>query len=249
MATAASRGRKKNLNNKSIERISGFLGRIFKVAQEMKLIEDIPIKRTLLRINAEQAGHHEALSDAEIARVKNEIPFLKSRSQRLYMTLLVYLGMRPEEVMGLKWEDIHLNHEKPHAIIVRAVTYPDNNKPIIGAPKTKRSGRTAILPEKAVKILQEDKKEHGFICGNEKPWCYSNKERVSNGAFKRLGIEHYTDYDFRTTFGTQLRESGVSSAIVADLMGHADTRMVETIYARTRHEGVLKQYDAVERIS
>lgn len=160
MATAASRGRKKNLNNKSIERIGGFLGRIFKVAQEMKLIEDIPIKRTLLRINAEQAGHHEALSDAEIVRVKNEIPFLKSRSQRLYMTLLVYLGIRPEEVMGLKWEDIHLNHEKPHAIIVRAVTYPDNNKPIIGAPKTKRSGRTAILPEKAVKILQEDKKEH-----------------------------------------------------------------------------------------
>ena len=51
----------------------------------------------------------------------------------------------------------------------------------------------------------------------------------------------YSCYDFRTTFATQLKESGMSSANVADLMGHADTRMVETIYARTRHEGVMKQ--------
>ena len=49
-------------------------------------------------------------------------------------------------------------------------------------------------------------------------------------------------------YGTQLKERGVSSAIVADLMGHADTRMVETIYARTRHEGVMKQLTSIESI-
>ena len=47
----------------------------------------------------------------------------------------------------------------------------------------------------------------------------------------------------------ELKESGLSSAIVADLMGHADTRMVETVYARTRHEGVMKQLEAVEAIN
>ena len=41
----------------------------------------------------------------------------------------------------------------------------------------------------------------------------------------------------------------MSSANVADLMGHADTRMVETVYARTRHEGVMKQKDAVETLN
>ena len=46
-----------------------------------------------------------------------------------------------------------------------------------------------------------------------------------------------------------LKESGLSSAIVVDLMGHADTRMVETVYARTRHEGVMKQLEAVEAIN
>ena len=32
-------------------------------------------------------------------------------------------------------------------------------------------------------------------------------------------------------------------------MGHADTRMVETVYARTRHEGVMKQLEEVEAIN
>ena len=68
-------------------------------------------------------------------------------------------------------------------------------------------------------------------------------------AYKELKIKGFSNYDFRSTFGTQLKESGLSSAIVADLMGHADTRMVETVYARTRHEGVMKQLEAVEAIN
>ena len=49
--------------------------------------------------------------------------------------------------------------------------------------------------------------------------------------------------------GFAIKERGLSSAIVADLLGHADTRMVETTYARTRHEGIMKQRDAVEALS
>jgi len=56
-----------------------------------------------------------------------------------------------------------------------------------------------------------------------------------------LRIERFNNHDFRTAYGTQLKESGMSSALVADMMGHADTRMVETVYARTREEGILKQ--------
>ena len=87
------------------------------------------------------------------------------------------------------------------------------------------------------------------MCGGETPWCYSRATRTWKSAFKNLGIVGYTNYDFRSTFGTQLKESGVSSAIVADLMGHADTRMVETVYARTRHEGVMKNLDLLERLN
>lgn len=49
---------------------------------------------------------------------------------------------------------------------------------------------------------------------------------------KLLQVSGYGNHDFRTTYGTQLKESGMTCAQVADLMGHADTHMVETVYAR-----------------
>lgn len=247
MATAASRGRKKNLNRDTITRIGGLLSRIFKVALDMDLIDDTPMKKTLLRIRAEAAGHHRALPDDEIARIKLAIPDLENEDQRLYMALLAFTGMRPEEVYGLRWEDVHL--DRSYAQVVRAVTYPKNSKPHIGPPKTDRSSRTVLLPAKVVEILKAVQKPDGFILGGDAPWCYSKKVRISEAAFNALGIVGYTDADFRTTFGTQLKESGKTSAEVADLMGHADTRMVETVYARTRHEGVMKHLTDVEKIS
>ena len=41
----------------------------------------------------------------------------------------------------------------------------------------------------------------------------------------------------------------MTSAQVADLLGHQDTRMVETIYARTRHHSVMKQLEAIEQLN
>lgn len=247
MAHASEHGRKKNLNKDTITRVGGLISRIFKVAKEMGIIADTPMKKTLLRINAEEGGHHIALPDAETARIKSEIPSLENDDQRIYMALLAFTGMRPEEVYGMRWEDVHL--DRSYAIIARAVTYPDNSKAHIGPPKTQNANRTVLLPRKVVEILKPFERTEGFILGGEKPWCYSKKTRVSNAAFKKLGISGYTDYDFRTTFGTQMKESGKTSAEVADLLGHADTRMVERVYARTRHEGVMKHLQDVENIS
>ena len=88
-----------------------------------------------------------------------------------------------------------------------------------------------------------------IVKAQAKWYAYSKARRVGKGAFKALGIVGYTDYDFRSTFGTQLKESGKTSAEVADLMGHADTRMVETVYARTRHEGVMKHLKFIEEMN
>lgn len=33
------------------------------------------------------------------------------------------------------------------------------------------------------------------------------------------------------------------------MMGHADTRMVETVYARTRHEGIMKHRNMLDQLN
>ncbi len=247
MATAADHGRKKNINAKSIERVSGFTSRIFKVAQEMKVIPESPFKKTLLRINAEPAGHHKALPDAETDRIKMAIPHLDNEEERLYMALLAYTGIRLEELLGLRWEDIDL--DKRYCTIKRAVTHPKNNHYHIDTPKTEDSKRTVPLTLPLVDILQPSVRSGGFILGGDKPWCYSKMKRVFDHAKNHLEITGYNNHDFRTTFGTQVCEEGATSKQCAALMGHSDTRMVERVYARNRHEGTMKQLDTLDQMN
>lgn len=253
MATASQRGRKSDLDEKSIERISGLASRIFRVAMEMKLITDTPFKKTLLRNPGAPAGHHQALSDLDFDRIKMAIPLLQDERQRLYMGLLVYAGgARKEELCGLRWE--HLHFEGGYGEMKMTVTYPKNGKPIIRhCGKTRKSLRTFIIPPPLKDILLPLAKESGFICHGrnpDEPMSHKTMQRTYTEAFKLLGIKgKYNNHDFRATFGTQLKENGVSSAIVADLMGHSDTRMVETVYARTRHEGIMKQRSIIEALN
>ncbi len=230
LGTASQHGRKKALNRNSIMRISGLTSRMFKVAHEMKIIDDTPFKTTLLHIRSHRGGHHKALPDAEVSRIKREIPSLQDERQRLYMALLVYTGMK------------------------RVVVFPNNAKAVVKEkPKTEASERTFIIPAALKQILLPHQKESGYIIhgeGEYTPGSYSTFQRTYYGAFKKLGIYgKYSNHDWRSTFGSQLKEQGMSSALVADLLGHADTRMVETTYARTRHEWVMKQREAVERLN
>ena len=248
MAQAEDHGRKKNLNRRSIERIGGLTSRIFKVALEMKLIDDTPFKNTLLAIRAENAGHHKALSDEEMMHVKQEIPKMESERERLYMGLLAYTGMRLEEILGLCWENINLQGK--FCRVQRTVTYPKNSKPVVReCGKTEYSIRTVILPEPLVQILTTASARTGFVLGGSSPLCYSTYHRMYKSAFKKLNIENYTNHDFRTTYATQICESGISAKQVADLLGHADTRMVETVYARRRHSGVMKHADLINQLN
>ena len=120
---------RKALVHMSIERVSGLGRRLFRIAKEMKLIDDTPFKMTLLSIEAEESGHHKALPDEVVDRVKKAIPELADPRQRLYMGLLVYTGMRVEEIAGMRWENLHLNRH--FGEVRRVVIYPDRKLPII----------------------------------------------------------------------------------------------------------------------
>ena len=241
----------RSINAKSISRIGGLLSRMLSIAEEMKIIDESPFKPKLLRNNGKPAGHHQPLPDAVVARVKKEIPLLENEQQRIYMGLLVYTGLRREEILGLGWE--HIDLHDGFGVVQRVAVYPDNNHAVIkDQPKTRYSERTFIIPQPLFDILAAVEDKSGFVIhgeDNQSPIAMSSFEKLYRKAFSALGIEKYNNHDWRTTFGTQMKESGLTSAQVADLMGHADTRMVETVYARRRHEGVMKHKDALELLN
>ena len=79
---------------------------------------------------------------------------------------------------------------------------------------------------------------------------YSTQKRTFHQAIECLGFKGVcTSYDFRTTYATELCEAGLTSKQVADKMGHKDTRMVDRMYARTRHESVMVNAEVLDKLN
>ena len=243
---------RKALMRRTIDRIIGLGKRIYRIAKEMKIVDDSPFKMTLLTFDAEESRHHEALPDEEVERIKKAVPDLIDHKQRLYMGLLVYTGLRREEIAGMRWENLHL--DKHFGEVRRVVVYPNGANAVLrDKTKTKHSTRDFILPEALIEILRPFQQASGFVIHGrdpESPAPFSTLRRVYQGAFKALGIYGvYDNHDWRATFGTQLKDSGLTSAQIADLLGHADTRMVETTYAPTRHQSIMKHENLLNALN
>ena len=251
MANASAHGARQDIVYGTINRVGGLLNRIFHIAIDLKIVDDSPVKKTLLSNEGEPSGHHEALPDDLAEHARKMIPRIENEQQRLYMGLLCYTGMRREEIAGLKWECVHL--EERYGEVKRVVIYPDGKIPIIREKtKTKYSTRDFIIPEALYAIMKPLEKQSGFVIHGKDPDApapFSTLRRTFRAGFEACGTgTRYTNHDWRATFGTQLKENGLTSAQIADLLGHADTRMVETTYARTRHEGVMKHKYAVNNL-
>ena len=250
MAEGSKHGRKADINADTITRTSGLLNKIFKIALALKYISDNPINPELLKNPGKKAKHHTALTQAEALKARAKIPELEDERQRLFMALLAYdTGMRPEEILGLRWEDI--NFERGYLEIRRTVTYPDKNKPCLrDGGKTELSERAIILNPALIEVLKSATDKTGYVIHGRKPEdviSHSTYTRTYTEAFKELGIEGKTPYDWRSTFATELCEMGYSTKIVADMMGHSTTRMVEKVYSTKRREGILSNREIIDR--
>ncbi len=250
MAEAGSHGRKNDLNKHTIDRVSGLLSRILRIAVALKYIDETPINRDLLKNNGKKASNHKPLRKADINKVRSGIPSLKLERQRLFVALLAYTGMRPEEILGLRWECVDIENGLCH--MIRTVTYPDKIKALVQeGGKTELSVRQVNLVPDVVTVLSQVENKTGYVIhgrDNMKPCPRSTYVKTYSAAFKQLGINGYEPYDFRTNFATECCEQGFTAKQTADMMGHADTRMVEKVYAKRRSEGVIQYREALSRM-
>lgn len=77
MANGKSNGLAKNLTHQSIVRVRGFISRVFDIAKDMEYTDKNPFNSKLLRVSGEVDGHHVAMTDLDIDRVKRTLPTIK----------------------------------------------------------------------------------------------------------------------------------------------------------------------------
>lgn len=233
------RGKELGCKNGTSERINGFLKGLFDYAVAMGVIAESPYSKIVkIRFSGPPSHHHKAIPEALYQTIYRSMESSTNRNSIVFAALL-RTNMRLEEIFGLKWQNIDFKRQS--VSIVQAVTYPNRNTPVIGSPKTPQARRTIPVIAPVLRVLSQHKQGSGFIFGGNMPVKYGVVKGIITSTFKEMQLDGYTSHDFRVTFATRLRESGMfTDAEIAGVLGHKDTRLIHSIYAPPRHETIMK---------
>ena len=158
------------------------------------------------------APPHRGAKPATLARIE------RMRINRtLYCMLIAFASPRRGELEKLRWEHVDLARNT------------------IRIPKGKTKGRVVPLhPLLRPWLAALDRGTGPMI----EPW--PNDKRELARACVRAGVPRVTPNDLRRSFATWLKQSDVDSAVVAAMMGHTSTAMVDRVYGRL-DEGNLRR--------
>ena len=162
------------------------------------------------------------------------------RFEALYV-LALHTGMRPGELLGLKWEDV--DFDKGGLQLNRALAGKN-----LTAPKTKRSRRRIDLSAASIAALKAHRKrqleermrraglwrDHGLVFPSTvgTPLSHRNVVRAFKDLLKRAGLPQSTRlYDLRHTCATLLLGSNVHPKYVQELLGHASIALTLDTYS------------------
>ena len=222
-------------SKETILKIKNTLSPVLDSAVEDELINRNPLKSKRLENNGREVIHHKAIPRDKMREIKMELPELEPKMKWMG-GLLSYTGMRYEEVLGCRFEDIS---KDGWLTICRAVVHPQRNMPVLKCTKTVTSDRIIPCPV-ALQDLFKDGPNKGFIMATDKdptretPMSYTEARRVFNKIQKRFGIFEYTPHDFRDTCATEWREKGMPLDVIARMLGHAKTETTERRYVKYR---------------
>ena len=150
---------------------------------------------------------------------------------QLYFVLFVGLGLRPQEILPLRWTD--WSDDETHINIDRCVS---DREILEGVGKTERALRDVYVPEGVRRFLRESTTRfaNGYIFVNQynEP-CVDTQyfDKAYHKARRRLRLPHKPPYSFRHTRASELLSRGVNPAWAAEQMGH-DTGTFLNVYAK-----------------
>jgi len=191
------------------------LSKFFGHAIEQRWTRDNPVRDVDIPSDADAVRMH-------ILTVEEEKDSFKraQKSKNLYDCgrLIINQGVRPDEVLSVRKEDIDLQRKTLR----------------IAFGKTPAARRTLNLTSESCLIL-------GRRRAGESPWIFPRSKRHPNRRAKCLNSAHdricakaktdgvefrFVLYDFRHTFATRAAQAGIDLATLAAILGHSSLRAI-----------------------
>ena len=206
------------------------LNQILEAAVDEGLLDKNPVKSKRIKITGAESTTTAAYSVTQMQYLVQRIGDIKQPLDRTYMAIQALHPLRLEEVLGLKWSDIDLEHMA--LSVNRAVTHPKRNQPEVKDTKTKSSVRTIGLSQLAVSYLTPGKADE-FVLGGNSPLSYTQVRRMCERIERDTGFtEKITPKRFRTTVLTDLYDKTHDIKLVQAAAGHTTAEMTLKHYVK-----------------
>jgi integrase len=224
----------------TVNRVKVYLGQALAVAERRG-----KVSRNVARI-AEMPATPVPVERRSLTPDEARAVLVAARDDRLEALFVaaVMLGLRPGELTGLRWEDVDLAAASLH---VAVSLKHERGRLRIGDPKTEKSKRPLDLPEPVLAAFRAHRRrqleermaaggawaDRGLVFCTEvgTPIDPSNLRRATHRLTVRAGVPAVSPNELgRHSTASLLYDAGVPLEVIADLLGHASTRMLEKHY-------------------
>lgn len=237
------------------------LRRMFDDAEEDGIILRSPFRK--LKAGGKKAKEKRPLSDEQVQAL---IKAVADTAAEPFVLLGLYAGLRKEEILGLRWCNVHL--DPPAYIDVQERVVHVNNQPVHEAELKSAAARRRIpIPDILVDCLKKQKRTGEFVIGNrsggprsaasfKRLWQIVTNRTIREGDSLGDKVQNHKVYktlDFkvsphilRHTYITNLCRSGLNVKVIQYLAGHATAQMTLNIYI---HATENQPEDLTEKIN
>lgn len=229
----------KVLTESMMHKLKICLNAIFNTAIDNDLCYKNPAKHAIVTSEVPKIEKH-VYSEEDIKVAKK---YFKANFPEAYV--LLELGLRKGELIGLKWDDIDFEN-KTLSVNRSARRARGKSKPELGPPKWE-SYRTIPLSSEIVSFFATHNNSSKYVFPHE-----DNDIQSIDGFSSRLktAMRHMqetyphmdilTAHELRHTCGTQHRRNGVDIYTIQKLMGHKDVNITANIYVHDEVEETRK---------
>lgn len=221
------------------------LKNMFDDAEEERIIDRSPFRR--LKAGGKKAKEKTPLTDSQVTALLDAV---RDTTVEPFVMLALFAGLRKEEILGLRWVNVHL--EVPAYIDVRErVTFVHSQPVHEEELKSSAARRRIPIPDNLVECLQRQPRIGEFVVCNREggPKSESGFKRLWQIVTNRIVREgeeigtkianhkvyrtldfHVTPHQLRHTYITNLCRAGLNIKTIQYLAGHASVQLTLSIY-------------------
>lgn len=183
----------------------------------------------------------------------------KGTSNYYQFALILQTGLRTGEMIGLKWEDIDFH--KRTISIKRSMEFRyENQKFVIGEPKSKSGYRTIPMTQTAydiLKVKEREKHTRKVVDFRYKDFVFINKTGMptKNSTYDstlykladKACIPRFSMHTLRHTFATRAIEAGMKPKTLQEILGHANIGITMNLYVHITEDEKEKEIKKFEQ--